>query len=124
MKRIRTFLLFAFIGAGIINFLGVAYFKSSNISAFKKYIEFCAENEVTFNQMKQSSEMKDKVLQITATYRAFQEKGITNPDDMISYHTKNVRKGASVISNYYQLYKMGKAYELQVETGKKLIDQQ
>ena len=123
MKKIRTVLFFAFLAAGMINFLGVSYFKSSNISAFKNYIEFCSQNESRLRELEDSSEMRDAALQITGVYRAFQEKGITDPAAMVSYHTKNVRKGVSVISNYYRLYKMGKVYDKQVEAGKLILEE-
>lgn len=122
MKKLRTILLFVFIGVGIVNFLGVSYFKKSNIQAFKNYIEFCYENENTLKKLETSPEMKDIVEQITGTYYAFQEKGIKDPAVIIAYHTQNVRKGAPVISNYYQLYKMGKIYDQQVEKGKSIIE--
>lgn len=123
MKKLRGILLFAFIVAGIINFLGVAYFKSSNISAFENYVEFFSENEAIFKELENYPDVKDNVLYITGTYRAFKEKGIDNSDDMRAYHIKNVRKGAPVISNYYQLYKMGKVYDEQIKIGKLLIDE-
>ena len=42
---------------------------------------------------------------------------------MISYHVKNVKQGAPLISTYYKIYQLGKGYDLYREAGEKLIEE-
>lgn len=119
MNKIKTFLIYIFMGVALVNFVGVFYFKTSNIEAFTKYIEFCSKNEVKLKEVKD----KKKVEEITKIYRSFQEKGIVEPKKMISYHVKNVKQGAPLISTYYKIYQMGKGYDLYREVGEKLIEE-
>ena len=114
MNKIKTFLIYIFMGVALVNFVGVFYFKTSNIEAFTKYIEFCSKKEV---------KDKKKVEEITKIYKSFQEKGIVEPKKMISYHVKNVKQGAPLISTYYKIYQMGKGYDLYREAGEKLIEE-
>lgn len=52
MNKIKTFLIYIFMGVALVNFVGVFYFKTSNIEAFTKYIEFCSKNEVKLKELK------------------------------------------------------------------------
>lgn len=119
MKKIKFFLIYIFMGVALINFIGVFYFKTSNIEAFTKYIEFCSEN---IEKLEKFSD-KEEVAEITKIYRSFQEKGIVEPKKMISYHVKNVKQGAPLISTYYKIYQLGKGYDLYREAGEKLIEE-
>lgn len=117
MKRIRDFLIYIFMAVALINFVGVFYFKTSNIEAFTKYVEFCSENIEKLEKLSN----KEEVAKITKVYRNFQEKGIIEPKKMIGFHVKNIKQGAPLISTYYKIYQMGKGYDLYREAGEKLI---
>lgn len=117
MKKIRNFLIYVFMGMAFFNFLGVYYFKTSNITAFTKYIKFCSENIDKLEKL----DNREKVAKITKIYRSFEEKGITTPDKMISFHIKNIKQGSPLISTYYKIYQMGKEYDMCREIGEKII---
>lgn len=117
MKKLRNFLIYIFMGVALLNFVGVFYFKTSNIKAFTKYIEFCSEN---INKL-EKSDKQEKVAKITKIYKSFQEKGIDNPNKMIEFHIKNIKQGAPLISIYYKIYQMGKSYDFYREMGEELI---
>ena len=65
MKKIISVLSFAFIAAAMVNFIGVSYFKQTNIASFKNYSIFYGNNinkfDALLNNEKTSKETKEKM---------------------------------------------------------------
>ena len=117
MKKIISVLSFAFIAAAMVNFIGVSYFKQTNIASFKNYSIFYA----LLNNEKTSKETKEKIIELTEMYKTFESNGMKNPKEMIEFHVGSIRKGTPTIGTYYQLYKFGKHLDEQVKTGENIL---
>lgn len=125
MKKIISVLSFAFIAAAMVNFIGVSYFKQTNIASFKNYSIFYGNNinkfDALLNNEKTSKETKEKIIELTEMYKTFESNGMKNPKEMIEFHVGSIRKGTPTIGTYYQLYKFGKYLDEQVKTGENIL---
>lgn len=125
MKKLISVLSAVFIGAALINFIGVSYFKQANISSFKNYSTFYEKNiekfDTLLNDEKISEETKNEIRELTGMYKAFKSNGMKNSKEMIEFHIKGIRKGTPTIGTYYQLYKFGKHLDKQVKDGENIL---
>ncbi len=125
MKKLISILAFTFLAAAMINFIGVSYFKQKNISSFKNYCVFYEKNiekfDVLLDDEKISEDIKNEIRQGAVMYKAFQINGMKESKEMIEFHIASIRKGTPTIGTYYQLYKVGKYLDKQVESGENIL---
>lgn len=125
MKKLISVLFIVFIAAALINFIGVSYFKQTNISSFKNYLTFYEKNmekfNVLLNDQGTTEETKNQIRELTGMYRAFESNGMKNSREMIEFHIGSIRKGTPTIGTYYQLYKFGRHLDEQVKDGENIL---
>lgn len=125
MKKLISVLSIVFIAAALINFIGVSYFKQTNISSFKNYLTFYEKNmekfNVLLNDQGTTEETKNQIRELTGMYRAFESNGMKNSREMIEFHIGSIRKGTPTIGTYYQLYKFGRHLDEQVKAGENIL---